>query len=164
MREYEAYLTNLGRVPENQKQPQSFALQQALNMLVEAGVIDAPEGQRSQESPQNASETTDLPLGQFIKRARRALHPPVSQERLARRAGLSVAWEQQVEQDRPVKPSVEALCRLAIAMELNDEKAEEFVSTYGKVETSIASATAKVMLPVFRQQFVRQGQLVRLRK
>jgi transcriptional regulator with XRE-family HTH domain len=52
-------------------------------------------------------------LGHFLRRRRRALHPPLSQEDVGRLAGLSGSTISRLENDQAPRPPFETLARVA---------------------------------------------------
>lgn len=64
-----------------------------------------------------------------LKQLRKGFNPPLKQQEVAERAGISVDWYRAIEQER-AKPSIQALVAIGLAVGLNKEDTKSFVRLY----------------------------------
>jgi len=87
----------------------------------------------------DTDQSTTLTLSEFLKMRRSELsaealdrgEPSVSQETLARRARVSLAWYQKIEGGRAPRVSANILLGIAAAMGLNENHREVFMKRFG---------------------------------
>lgn len=116
----------------------------ALGYQAKARLFEAAGGPKDLGAEHDVTPLTEqqLPLGRFLKARRSQLlvpgrdKPGISQEVMAQRAGISVAWYQKIEQERS-NPSLDKLLRLARACELNRDQAVGFIESYASAETQL---------------------------
>jgi transcriptional regulator with XRE-family HTH domain len=150
-------LERIKRLASNQTEVRQSAIHQAIDFLVGAGV---------EEEVGPIAE--GLTIKGFLKRTRRALVPPISQELLARRAGLSLTVIQAMEQGKKNGSNfgVDSLSRVAAASGMDDQTAGWFIKENDPqdVLAETRDLTAFILVEKYREQIEQHGEIIRTRR